>query len=500
MAVAAALAALSLALVAPAPSYDPWMWLLWGREVAEASLDTHDGPAFKPLPVAVCALLAPLGAAAPVAWVLLVRTAGLVAVYLAWRVGRRLAGGSRLAGALAAAAVLLCGRLIGFTASGTEPALVLAAALGGVEAWAAGRHRLALACAAACGLLRVEAWPFLLAGGVVLWRRAPQHRPALGLAAVVIPAAWFGPEWLGSGDLLRSGARARIPNPGQPALAAVPALASLRAGLALVPWPLWAGVAALAVAAGRERRAAHPRAVGAAARRPGRSTAAAARPALVLGGAGAAWLLLVALMAQAGFSGEPRYALPGAALIGIAGAVGLGSPAARRPRHSAPRTDPIGVPLPRPPGHVAAPAAAIDTALPPPPRRVTPRAVALGAALLLAVPAAVRLAELPALRAAQTYQWRLAAELADVIGAAGGRAAVLACGTPYVGPRRGPVMAYTLRVRKAAVEPDDPPRAPGMVFRSRLTADAPPAPAAPATFAPVARTPRWRVLAACPAP
>jgi hypothetical protein len=60
-------------------------------------------PAFKPLPVAVCALLAPLGAAAPVAWVLLVRTAGLLAVYLAWRVGRRLAGGSRLAGALAAA-------------------------------------------------------------------------------------------------------------------------------------------------------------------------------------------------------------------------------------------------------------------------------------------------------------------------------------------------------------------------------------------------------------
>ena len=464
MAVAAALAALSLALVAPAPSYDPWMWLLWGREVAEASLDTRDGPAFKPLPVAVCALLAPLGAAAPVAWVLLVRTAGLVAVYLAWRVGRRLAGGSRLAGALGAAAVLLCGRLIGFTASGTEPALVLAAALGGVEAWAAGRHRLALACAAACGLLRVEAWPFLLAGGVVLWRRAPQHRPALGLAAVLIPAAWFVPEWLGSGDLLRSGARARIPNPGQPALAAVPALASLRTGLALVPWPLWAGVAALAVAAGRERRAAHPRAVGAAARRPGRSTAAAARPALVLGGAGAAWLLLVALMAQAGFSGEPRYALPGAALIGIAGAVGLGSLAARRPRHTA------------------------------------PRAVALAAALLLAVPAAVHVAELPALRAAQTYQWRLAAELADVIGAAGGRASVLACGTPFVGPRRGPVMAYTLRVRKAAVEPDDPPRAPGMVFRSRLTADAPPAPAAPATFAPVARTPRWRVLAACPAP
>src|SRR4051812_772975 len=65
IAVAAAIAALSLIVIAPAPSYDPWMWLLWGREVTEGGLDTRDGPAFKPLPVAVCALLAPLGAAAP---------------------------------------------------------------------------------------------------------------------------------------------------------------------------------------------------------------------------------------------------------------------------------------------------------------------------------------------------------------------------------------------------------------------------------------------------
>ena len=452
VAVAAALAALSLAVVAPAPAYDPWMWLLWGREVAGGMLDTRAGPAFKPLPVAVCALLAPLGAAAPVLWVLLVRTAGLLAAYLAWRVARRLAGGSRLAGALAVAAVLACGRLLAFTASGAEPALVVAAALGGVEAWAAGRPRLALACAVACGLLRVEAWPFLLAGGVVLWRGAPEHRAALGFAAVLVPAAWFVPEWLGSGDLLRSGARARIPNPGQPALAAVPGLASLRAAVQLVPWPLWIGVAALVAGAVRERRPALL-----VAGEPGRSWRVHG-PALLLAGAGAAWILLVALMAQAGFSGEPRYALPGAALIGVAGAAGLGA-ATPRPGRG--------------------------------------RVVALGAALLLAVPVAARLAALPALRAGQAYQWRLAGELGDAVRAAGGRAAVLACGTPYVGPLRGPVMAYRLRVRKAAVQPDAPPLPPGMVFRSRLTADAPPAPAAPGAFAPVARTERWRVLAAC---
>ena len=77
LAIAVAAGLLSLLIVAPAPSYDPWAWLLWGREVAGGGLNTVDGPAFKPLPVAVCALLAPLGTgAAPWAWVLLVRAVG----------------------------------------------------------------------------------------------------------------------------------------------------------------------------------------------------------------------------------------------------------------------------------------------------------------------------------------------------------------------------------------------------------------------------------------
>jgi hypothetical protein len=438
-AVAAALAALSLVVVAPAPSYDPWMWLLWGREVAEGGLDTRDGPAFKPLPVAVCALLAPLGQAAPVVWVLLVRTCALLAVWLAWRLGRRLAGGAPLAGATAALGVLLCGRLLALSAAGAETALVLAAGLGAVEAWAAGRPRVAAACALACGLLRVEAWPFLVVFGAFVWRRRPEQRTAVALAAVLLPAAWLVPEWLGSGDLLRSGARARVPNPGQPALAAVPAFASLREAVKLPLWPLWLGVAAL---------------VGTSIRGAPRT----ARPALSVVGAGAAWLLVVAAMAQLGFSGEPRYALPGAALLAVAGAAGLGL-AAQRPGRA--------------------------------------RLVAVGAAMLLAVPVALRVTDLPAVRTAQADQWRLGNELADAVRAAGGRAAVLRCGTPYVGPLRGPLMAYRLHVRKESVEPDAPPRPPGMVFRSALAEGEPPEPFAPRPFATVAQTSRWDVLAAC---
>src|SRR5215207_7694081 len=145
LAVAIGAALLSLPLLAPAPSYDPWAWLLWGREVADGRLSTLDGPAFKPLPVAVCALLAPLGAAAPWLWVLLVRAAAVLAFGLA----RRLAGGSRVAGALGATAVLLCGGLLAHSAAGAEPALLLALALG-AAAWRERRMRIALACAVGC--------------------------------------------------------------------------------------------------------------------------------------------------------------------------------------------------------------------------------------------------------------------------------------------------------------------------------------------------------------
>jgi len=66
-----------------------------------------------------------------------------------------------------------------------------------------------------------------------------------------------------------------------------------------------------------------------------------------------------------------------------------------------------------------------------------------------------------------------------------------------VGPYRGPLMAYALDVTKRTVEPDDPPRPPGFVFRARLTEASAPAPAAPATFEDVASAGEWEVLARC---
>ena len=134
-----AAAAASPLLVRAAPGYDPWTWLLWGREVASGTLSTADGPAFKPLPVAVCALLAPLGSAAPVLWVVFVRAAAGVALWLAYRLGREL-GGSRWAGAAAVAGVALAGGFALEASRGSEAPLVIAGALAAMACWRAGDH------------------------------------------------------------------------------------------------------------------------------------------------------------------------------------------------------------------------------------------------------------------------------------------------------------------------------------------------------------------------
>jgi hypothetical protein len=448
MAILAAAAASPL-IVRAAPGYDPWTWLLWGREVASGTLSTADGPAFKPLPVAVCALLAPLGSAAPIVWVVLVRAAALAALVLAFRLGRDLdhprrgqtpsrVGRGLLAGGLAAVGVALAGGLALEAARGGEAPLVIAGALGAIACWRAGRLRAALALGVACALLRVEAWPFLAAAGLAAWRRDPGVRAPLAALAVLVPAAWFVPEWLGSGDVLRSGARARIPNPGQPAFAEVPALASLWAAAKLLLVPLWIGV----VLALREPRA------------------------RALAAAGGAWVALVAVMAQAGFSGEPRYALPGVALLAVAGAAGLARAA-------------------------AAPALR--------PAALGGRAAVAAAGAIVALAAVPALVELRDVRVAQAHQWALARDLDAAVAAAGGRDAVLACGRPYVGRYRGPLMAYTLEVTKRTVEPDAAPHAPGVVFRARLTSGSEPAPDAGPPFRAAGRVGEWEVLRSCAA-
>jgi hypothetical protein len=439
-----ALAAGSLGLPS-APGYDAWSWLQWGREVASLQLATEGGPAFKPLPVTVAAALAPAGSAAPELWLLITRAAALLGALVAGRLAWHLAGGSATAAVAGALGVLLCsGWATGVGGGGVEGPLILLALLA-CERALAGRPGAALGLGSAAALLRPEAWPFLGLYAVLAWRHHVSLRRWIAAGAVAIPACWLLPEALAAGDPWRSAARATVPNPGAPALSAYPALESLRRATMLPLAPLAlaglaAGVLGLAGALGARRAVAGD----------------ARRAAIgVLGLAGLAWVALVAAMSELGFSGEERYALPGAAVLSVAGAAGLGALGRR---------------------HRGAAALAVAAALAP-------------FALARAGDVALELR-----RSADAA--RLAGDLEAAVAAAGGRSRVLACGRPYVGPYRGSLLAWQLDVAKRQVR--FAPRPPAVVFRSRLVAGAAITPRLPpGGYEPLARTERWEVVAAC---
>ena len=345
----------------------------------------------------MCALF---GGAWPVVWVAIARAGAIAAVFFAYRLVR-VAGGRWPVAALGAAGVALTAGFLSLSSQGSSEGLLLAFALGGVLALREGRDRVAVACFVCCALLRVETWPFLVA---LAWWYGWRWRIA-GVGAGVL-ALWFVPEWIGSGELLRSADRARVPNPGvEPGF-----FESVGDAAVLTVWPL----AIFAVVGDR-----------------------------LLAAAGVAWILLVAVMAEAGFSGEWRYALPGAALLAVAGAVGL----ARQPRLLA------------------------------------------VAAVPLVVVAAVRVADWPAIRERETFRADQAADLRRVVDD------TPRCGTPYAGRFRGTLLAYALDVEKQRI--DFEPRAPGVVFRSRLDADSSPSPRIPEAFEPVAANRTWSVHATC---
>jgi hypothetical protein len=431
---AALLAALSL-LAPSQPGYDAWAWLVWGREAAALELDTVDGPAWKPLPVAITAGLSAAGDAAPALWLLVARGGAIAAVLLAARLARRLAGGSWAAAVAAGGGVALSAGWAWHGAVGNSEglfvALVLAAGLGVLD----DRHGRALALGALAALLRPEAWPFLGAYGLWLWVRRPALRPWALAGAALLPVLWFVPEWPGSGDLMRSSQRARVPNPGAPATAARPLLASLERAAAIPLLPLLAAALVPALPAGRRRW-------------PLRLP-----PAAVPAAAGAAWVALVAVMAEAGYSGESRYHLPGAALIAVTGGVGLARAVQGR------------------------------------------RAAALAAGVVVLAFAAIRAEAITGELRRAADEAALFGSLGEAVARAGGRASVLACGRPVVGRYRGPALAWALHVPKRRVAFTAAHG--GMVFRSRIRSGATLQPEAAAGAPVVARSARWEVRSPC---
>ena len=449
--VVACVAAAALTLMLPsAPTYDPWSWIVWGREVAHLDLVTTQGPSWKPLPVMFTTIFSFFGSAAPALWLVVARAGAIAAVVLAFRVARTLGGG--IAGGVAAAVALaIAPWWIRNAMLGNSEGLIVAFLLATIDRHLAGDRRAAFLLAVCAGLLRPEAWPFLgLYGLWLLWRRQLPVALVLGAGAGVV-ALWLLPELWGSGDLLRAAHRAKDVNPGAPTFADDPARAVLRLGGDMLTGPLKVGLAAGAVMLVVRRD----------------------RALALIVGLSIAWLGLVAYMTSDGFSGNQRYLIAPIALLVVLGGAGAGW-AVEQVLALLRRVAGAGV----------------------------PRGVGYGVVVVaaLAVGFAFASPSFQYLRPTMNslkYQADLANELPDLVRDAGGAAALKRCGDPYTGAFLVPVVAWYLHVHTGTVQLA--PKVPAVVFRVKTTGRSRPVPSLRGVGddRTLATGKMWRIVDAC---
>src|SRR3954453_19185697 len=296
MAICLALAIASLALPS-GPTYDPYAWLIWGRDPVHLDLvTTGGGTSWKPLPAFIDALLTPLGGGAAAGWLVVARAGAMFAVFMAGRLAWRLAPSQRLlAGVTAGVCVVLTREWLVRNRVGDAEGLMAAFGLLPVDRPPGGHRGQAFALIVAASLIRVEAWPFAIGYAAWLcWHGERRRSSAFGLA--LLPLLWFGGDWVGSGSLSAASDRALHRVPGSPGASAHPALAVLTEAVGMLPPAAWIAVAVAAAVAIHRRE----------------------RITLALLGLAAAWTAVVAAMAQRGYAGLPRFLFMATALEAVA--------------------------------------------------------------------------------------------------------------------------------------------------------------------------------------
>jgi hypothetical protein len=328
-----ALAVLSAFVWPTIPSYDPFSWVVWGREVTDPHIGffVGGGPSWKPLPFLFTAVFGAFGSAAPALWVIVARTGGIAGLIGAGRLVSALCERARLprwcdwvGGGVAAVAIVLTIDWSYYFFRGASEPLLIACALWAVERGLAGRHRQAFFLLACEGLMRPEAWPFLLVYGAWLWFRGDRSAGArllVVLGLVAQPVGWFVPPWISTGQPFLAATHASEYN-GH--LGSNPFVTVVKRGEALQPLPaLVLAAVAVVLALWFARGALGARDTIGGRAEVWRERLRALPLEVWMAVAVIAWWVVVVAMTLDGYPGLQRFFLPAAALTCVLGAAGL---------------------------------------------------------------------------------------------------------------------------------------------------------------------------------
>ncbi len=236
----------ALSLLFPStPSYDPWSWLVWGREIEHLSLHTPGGPTWKPLPVIFTTLFALFGTAQPNLWLVVARAGAVLGCLMVFRLSARMtwwlrdsaAGAgegwfsafapSVLAGAIAMVGLALTGGFLSASTLGYSEGLMVAAVLIALERHLDGHRHQAFVLGFVAALDRPEIWLFWGPYGLWLMWRDPSSRVLVVSLAIATLFLWFVPQKLGGGSFTSGVSRAQHPRANSAAFASCPFCAEL---------------------------------------------------------------------------------------------------------------------------------------------------------------------------------------------------------------------------------------------------------------------------------
>jgi len=207
----------SLSVLYPStPSYDPWGWLLWGREILHLDLDTIGANSFKPLPVLFTFPFALFGKAQPDLWLAVARSGAIFALAMAFKLAARLTiwfgagprdrtglarvaayGPALLAGGIAVLSIVISPEFIRDAALGYSECLGAGMVLLAIDRHLEDKPRQTFMIGFIPALDRPEIWAFWGLYGLYLWRRDPGARKLIVGLFAAIPCLWFLPELWG---------------------------------------------------------------------------------------------------------------------------------------------------------------------------------------------------------------------------------------------------------------------------------------------------------------